>query len=337
MTRKLLVICGPTATGKTSLALHLAKVFKGELISADSRQIYKKMDIGTGKDLPVNAKWQVINARLGGFYKVGGIKIWGYDLVEPTKEFSVARYIKKARKIIKDICRRDKLPILVGGTGFYIKGVVDGIPSASIPKNKDIRKSLEGKNVDELFEILRGIDPIKAASLNISDRRNPRRLIRAIEIAMSKDTEKLTEDTERFQLDTAFIGLKAPRSILDERIKKRVDKRVKQGIEREIRNLLKKGVSWEDQAMDSLGYKQWAPYSSYLAPETSRLALARGESTGQRIRKKVIEEWKRAEKQYAKRQMTWFKRDKRINWFDITKKGWKKSVERLVRKWYSSN
>lgn len=186
MEHKLLVICGPTATGKTALGIYLAKKFEGELVSADSRQVYKGMDIGTGKDLPGNSKLEIRNSKLGGSYKVAGVPIWGYDLISPKEEFSVARYIKIAGKIIKDIWERDKLPILAGGTGLYIKGVVDGIPTAFIPKNIALRESLGKRGVRELFEILAEMDAVKAASLNISDKKNPRRLVRAIEIASSK-------------------------------------------------------------------------------------------------------------------------------------------------------
>src|SRR3989344_1522932 len=151
----MLVICGPTATGKTKLGIFLAQKFNGEIISADSRQVYKFMDIGTGKE------WDE------------GVKIWGYDLVDPKKNFSVFEYLKFVRKALDDIWKRGKLPILVGGTGLYIKAVVEGIDTLNIPKNEDLRKSLEEKNVSELYEKLATLDSSKAASLNISDKNNP--------------------------------------------------------------------------------------------------------------------------------------------------------------------
>jgi tRNA dimethylallyltransferase len=140
---KILVVCGPTATGKTSLGIELAKKFNGEIISADSRQVYKEMDIGTGKE------WGE------------GVDIWGYDLVAPKEDFNVSQFLKFAEEKILDIKSRKKIPIIVGGTGFYIKGIVDGIETVEIPQNKSLRKILEEKTVDELFEMLSGIDPFQ--------------------------------------------------------------------------------------------------------------------------------------------------------------------------------
>ena len=312
--QKLLIVCGPTATGKTALALSLAKKFKGELISADSKQVYKGLDIGTGKDISAQTKRK-------GYYKFQGIKTWGYDLVGPKENFSVSHYIQFARKVVKEIVKREKLPIIVGGTGLYIKAIVDGIPTAKIPQSPALRENLAAKSQDELFEILAQLDPIKAGSLNSSDKKNPRRLIRAIEIATWNLEGKSKEFKERIQkFDPLFIGLTSSREYLFERIAKRVETRVCQGVEREIGELLKKGVSWENQSMSSLGYRQWRAYFE-----------------GKKTKKETIEDWKRQEKKYAKRQITWFKRDRRIAWFDITKPNWADSVEKLAKIWYSSN
>lgn len=312
--KKLLVICGPTATGKTALALSLAKKFNGELLSADSKQVYRGLDIGTGKDITAQAKRK-------GYYEFQGIKIWGYDLVGPNENFSVSRYIQFARKVVKEIIKREKLPIIVGGTGLYIKAIVDGIPTAKIPQNLALRENLAVKSQDELFEILAQLDPIKAGSLNSSDKKNPRRLTRAIEIATWKLEGKSKEFKERIQkFDTLFIGLTSSKEFLFARIKKRVEKRVRQGVEREISELLSKGVSWENQSMSSLGYRQWRAYFK-----------------GKKTKEETIEDWKRQEKKYAKRQITWFKRDRRIKWFDISKPDWTDSVEKLAKIWYSSD
>ncbi|MFZ5932935.1 MAG: tRNA (adenosine(37)-N6)-dimethylallyltransferase MiaA [Patescibacteria group bacterium] len=311
--RRLLIICGPTATGKTALALSLAKKFNGELISADSKQVYKGLDIGTGKDLPSQAKKE-------GYYAYRGIKIWGYDLVGPQENFSVSTYIRFAEKVTREALKKGKLPIIVGGTGLYIKALVDGIPTAKIPQNLALRGNLANKSTTELFEMLAQLDPIKAGSLNSSDRKNPRRLTRAIEIATWRLEGKGKEGKQGVQkFEPLFVGLTCPKEKLFQRIDKRVDARVRAGVEKEIKNLLRKGVSWESQSMSSLGYRQW-----------------RGYFEGKEAREEVINAWKKEERKYAKRQITWFKKDGRIKWFDIEKPNWADSVEKLVAKWYSS-
>ena len=318
---KLLVICGPTATGKTGLALQLAKKFEGELVSADSRQVYKGMDIGTGKDLPENSKFEFRNSKLGGVYEVDGVSIWGYDLVSPTEEFSVGQYIKIAEKIFQDIWARRKLPILVGGSGLYIKAVVDGLSTAIIPRNKGLRNDLETRKVSELFKILFQVDSTKALALNSSDRKNPRRLIRAIEISNWKLNNKgKFINRSKSKLNTFFIGLKLPFYILKKRISARVNKRLEKGLEKEITKLMKSKVGWNHQSMDTLGYKEWKDYFMLDKPKNI-----------------VLQEWIKDESNYAKRQMTWFKKDKRINWFDITQENWKENVENLVKKWHNSS
>ncbi|MEK7550681.1 MAG: tRNA (adenosine(37)-N6)-dimethylallyltransferase MiaA [Patescibacteria group bacterium] len=303
MNSKLLVICGPTATGKTNLAGHLAKKFNGELVSADSRQVFKGMDIGTGKDY------------------IKGVKIWGYDLISPKKDFSISVYLKFAKKAILDIARRGKLPILVGGTGFYIKGVVDGIPTVLIPQNEDFRKNFENKSVEDLFEMLAQIDPSRAGQMNTSDKKNPRRLIRAIEVATWKleHGDKKKSSAISHQPLVLMVGLTSSKNVLERKIYKRVEERIKMGIKKEIQDLLNSGVDWDDQSMQALGYRQWRDYFEGGVPEEV-----------------VINEWAREEKKYAKRQLTWFRKDMRIKWFDIAADSYPGVVESLVKKWYSS-
>jgi tRNA dimethylallyltransferase len=301
------------------LAIKLAKKFRAEIISADSRQVYRDANIGTGKDLPVNSKFQLLNSKFG-YYSIQGVRLWGYDLVGPKGSFSVGQYLKFARHIINDIQKRKKLPILVGGTGLYIKGVVDGIPTASIPRNRNLRRNLEGKSTSELYELLASFDALKAGSMNASDRKNPRRLVRAIEISQYLIDHKLISGKQTPKaLDTLFIGLEADRLFIEKKIEARVKKRVDAGIKDEIGRMLKSGVTWNSQSMLSLGYRQWRNYFEGKSSEQT-----------------VIDEWSKEEKRYAKRQILWFKRDKRINWFDITAKDYQKEVEKMVRKWYSS-
>ena len=320
---KLLVVCGPTSTGKTTLAINLAKKFNGELVSADSRQVYKGMDIGTGKDLPKGSKIKLPWFQKYGYYEVNGAKIWGYDLADPRHEFSVFQYIKFAERIIADIIKRGRTPILVGGTGLYIKGVIDGIATASVPKNNQLRKNFEGKSPEELFEKLAQMDSLKAGQMNSSDKKNPRRLIRAIEVAMwrinnvkkDKEIEKKKKDFE-----VLMIGLTAPEKIISKRIILRVAERIKAGVKKEVQDLLKKHVTWEMPSMSSMGYRQWREYFNNKLSE-----------------KEVIKDWEGEEKKYVKRQMVWFKKDKRVHWFDITQSGFPENVEKSVEKWYSTN
>jgi len=303
---RLLVICGPTATGKTSLAVKLAKEFNGELISADSRQVYQGMDIGTGKDHPK------------------GMKIHLIDVVKPDEEFSVSQYYRLAWQAIRKIWKKGKLPILVGGTGFYIKAVVDGIATKDIPPSPKIRQGMKEWTASQLCQYLENLDPIKAASLNKSDRNNPRRLIRAIEIA-TFGKENPDWQPERHKTPPVFfIGLKAKYKQLYQRIDERVLQRVKMGAEKEVEDLIKKGYSWELPAMNSMGYIQWKSFFE-----------------GKTTREEVIKRWQFAEHAYARRQMVWFKKalrqvqgkDKQIHWFDISQKRWQDRVVRLVREW----
>src|SRR3972149_5133235 len=316
---KLLVICGPTGAGKTALALELAQKYKGEIVSADSRQVYKSMDVGTGKDLPKGAEYKASGIKNSGYYELDAIKIWGYDLIEPNQEFSVANYARFSKPVIEDILKAGKLPILVGGTGLYIKGIVDGIPTVVVPQNKHLRKTLSQKTTDELFEILAQQDTVKAASLNVSDRKNPRRLIRAIEVSLWRLKGGREKRLFDFKFRTLFIGLSAPKEYLFKKSEARVEERVQKGVEEAIRKILEVGLDWKDQAMRAQGYRQWKGYFE-----------------GTETKEKAVSEWKSEEKKYAKRQITWFKKDKRINWFDITGPKWQESVEKLVKKWYSN-
>jgi tRNA dimethylallyltransferase len=297
---KLLIVCGPTATGKTALGLRLAKKFNGEIISADSRQVYKDMDIGTGKE------WGE------------GVQIYGYDLATPNEEYSVSQFLKFASKKIKEISKKGKLPIVVGGTGFYIKGLIDGIPTADVPRNNDLRDRLEKISVADLYESLSQLDSVKAASLNSSDKKNPRRLVRAIEVAqyLLDHPQSASVSPAADIKDVLIIGLTSERSALFSNIEKRVEERVNSGMKEEIKKLLEKGISWHDQAMYSLGYRQYRDYFEGGVDEEH-----------------VISEWKKEERKYALRQMVWFKKDKRINWYDFSDPELINKVEDRVKKW----
>lgn len=332
---KLITIVGPTATGKTALGIKLAKKFGGEIVSADSRQVYKGMDIGTGKDLPINSKpqntkYKILDTKYKskehwfGYYLFDKVPVWLLDIVKPDYRFSVADYVRCADLVIKDIWQRKKMPILVGGTGFYIKALIDGIETIGVKPDKKLREKLRNLEIEKLREILKRTCPERMRRMNESDRRNPRRLIRAIEITQSRSFKTINH--KPLIINHLFIGLTAPNKILYERIDKRVEKRVKQGIVHEIESLLKKGYSWENSVLgETIGYKEWKQYFETLNTKYQILDT-----------KDIIQKWKYNEHAYARRQMTWFKKNKRIIWFNITLRGFEKKVEKKVKNWLQS-
>lgn len=336
---KLLIICGPTATGKTKLALSFAKRYNGELISADSRQVYRGMDIGTGKDLPkelsavspaspagscqLTARYRNKKYLLPQ-YKQDGVPIWLYDIVRPDEEFSVGHYQRLGKAAIEDIQKRGKLPIIVGGTGLYIKSLVESIETISVPPNKKLRKELYGLSVADLQKRVQEDAPDKWELINESDRQNPRRLVRKIEIAqygLSKLSFKEPQSSALLQQDVLLIGLAASLPVIYERIDHRVEERVKQGIFNEIKGLLAKGYLWDLPAMNTMGYKEWKEHF------TLHFTLCTFHS--------AIERWKFHEHAYARRQMTWFRKQPNIHWFDITTSDYGHLIEHHVDLWYN--
>ncbi len=287
---KLLIICGPTATGKTALAAFLAKRFHGELISADSRQIYKGLDVITGKD-------------------VSGV--WMYDIVDVGKNFSVSQYQKRVLPIILDIEKRGRLPIIVGGTGLYIDAVVQPFETIHVPPSRDIRNKLERLSLTQLQKKLRKLDPMKWQRMNQSDRHNPRRLIRATEVALWKRQHGNPKEQKGSEFDALWIGLTMPIGKLAQKIQRRVAYR------------------WEHGAIEEA---QRYPSASALGITEIRSFLDGILSEGDAKMR-----WAMAEGAYAKRQMTWFKKRKQIHWFDVTKNPYKSAVTAMVAAWYTDH
>ena len=283
---KLLVVCGPTATGKTALAMKLAKQRNGELISADSRQVYKGLDALTGKD------------------RSDGGAVWLYDVVQPGSEFSVAHFVRLARSVIVDIHKRKKLPIVVGGTGFYLTALTTAIDSLAVPPNPTLRKAFHGASLESFQRELQRVDLGRWGRMNESDQKNPRRLIRAIEVARS--TTYTPPPPPRY--DVLWIGLAAPLPILQQRIRKRVAERFDKAAS-EVR----------DGLPPILGV-------------ASLLSFTRGQST----KEETLAKWAWAEYQYARRQMTWFKKQKEIQWFDVSDTSYSEAVAACVTAWYTN-
>ena len=276
----MIVITGQTATGKTNLALKYAKKYNGELVNFDSRQVYKYLDIITGKDiLPT--------------------KIWLYDVVKPNKYYSYFEYIKDAQKIIKDIIKRGKTPILVGGSYFYLKHLLYGF-DYKVKPNFKLRTKLNKKTVEELQKILTALKSQIAKTMNHSDWNNPRRLIRRIEILKANIPfrEKFSNKLFFEKMVSSFIGLRYKnKEKLRETIKARVMKRLKQGAVKEVEKLLKKGYKKTNPGLKTIGYKQIIEYLE------KKISL-----------KQTVEKWINAEMQYAKRQYTLMKKDPYIKW-----------------------
>ena len=231
---KLLIICGPTATGKTKLAFHLAQLFNAELISADSRQVYRGMDIGTGKDLPVNFEFRVssfeFNTKKISYYTDGKTRIWGLDVVNPDEEFSVAHFRQYTNIVLPTIFARKKLPIIVGGTGLYIKSILEPLGDIAVPQNPSLRDELAHLSVSNLQERLLRVDEDRLDRMNNSDRNNPRRLIRAIEIGEYYKTHMTYKAHKTHTKDHLIIGLTAPLETLRKNISTRVVERMQNGM-----------------------------------------------------------------------------------------------------------
>lgn len=277
----MIIITGQTATGKTKLALELAEKHNGELVNFDSRQIYKYLDIITGKDIP-------------------STKIWLYDVVTPDQYFSSFDFVEKVNLIIEDIKKRGKTPILVGGTYLYLKHLLYGIDNNNCPPNFELREKLNIKSVAELQNTLKKLSLQSFKRLNHSDVNNPRRLIRRIEIESNPQINQI-RPIRPISPISQFIGLKyKDKSKLRQIIIKRVEERIKNGAIDEVKNILNMGYKSTDPGLKTIGYQQIIKYLS-----------------GEFTKEKAIEDWINKELQYAKRQLTFMKIDKNINWREI--------------------
>ena len=282
----ILVVTGPTACGKTSLAVALAAELDGEIISADSRQVYRRMDIGTGKDLSE--------------YTVEGKQIPYHmiDIVEPGEKYNVFEFQRDFREVYNDVKGRGKLPIVCGGSGLYLDSVVSGYDMFAVPPNPELRSYLENKSLDELITILSSYKELH----NTTDVDSKKRAIRAIEIAEYQS--HIGTDERRFpKLKSLIIGLSIDRETRRERISKRLVDRLNEGMVDEVKGLLNEGIDPQDLIYYGLEYKY---ITNYLIGNLSYEEMVKGLEI--------------AIHQFAKRQMTWFrgmeKRGTKINWVD---------------------
>ena len=297
---KIIVIVGATASGKTALAIKIAQKFNGEIISADSCQIYCGMDIGTGKVTKAEQKQA---------------KHWLINIVSPKTNFSAAQFKKLADKKIEDILKRGKLPIVVGGSGLYIKSIIDNLEIPEVKPDLKLREKLE-KEIEKyglkyVFDKLIKFDPEAAY---IVDPKNPRRVIRALEVAIkTKKPFSAQRKAEKPFFDFIEIGINKPKKELENRINKRVNLMIKEGLIKEVENLAKR-YDQKQQSFDTIGYREIIEYLN------KKISLD-----------EAIDLIKKNTRQYAKRQMTWFKKDKRIHWIKN-----KKEAKKLVKEFLKS-
>lgn len=277
MKQKLLIICGPTAVGKTSLGIECAQLFDGEIISADCMQIYKKLDIGTAK--ATSKERELVKHHL-------------IDIFEPTESFSVGDFKELATKKIHEIWAKKKLPIVVGGTGFYIESLLFPYSFGNCTQNLEVRekynKLLEEKGKDFVFNALKKVDPVSAQKLHPND---TKRVIRALEIYETTGKPKSQQNTQKVsEYDYKLLLLNCDRSTLYDRINKRVDTMLESGLESEVKNLIQSGLNRQNQSMQGIGYKEFFDFFE------NKLTY-----------EQTVDKIKQNSRNYAKRQRTWFR------------------------------
>lgn len=283
----IICIAGPTASGKTALAVELAKSFNGEVISCDSMQIYRRMDVGTAKPTPDEMQ---------------GIVHHMIDVIEPDEDFSVSRYCEMATPILDDILARGKTAIIAGGTGLYMDSLIRGnsfAPCPSTGARERLEQQADQMGMDHMLARLRTIDPDAAEKLHLADRK---RIIRALEV-YEETGETITAHNRRTQTiapryEALWLGLDfEPRQALYDRIDLRVNRMLAQGLVEEIQSLLASGIPAKCTAMQAIGYKEF-------------VAVLNGECTVE----VAADEVRRASRHYAKRQLTWFRRNEKMHW-----------------------
>ncbi len=298
-----LFIVGPTAVGKTALSVKIAEKTGAEIISADSRQIYKYLDIGTAK-VEDHLRQKIPHYLI--------------DIRTPDQYFSAGQFADLAREIIRDIINRGKLPVVVGGSGLYIRALIDGFFSGKV-RDESIRRILDeelgAKGLEALYQELMQVDPAYALKISPND---PHRILRALEVYRA--TGKPFTDWHKKKPAPAFFrpvqfGLTMERSLLYQRINQRVDEMLKFGLIDEVQKILQMGFSKELNALNTVGYKEVIQYINQEISYSEMLELI-----------------KRHTRQFAKRQLTWFKKDKRINWLDVSHiTDWDAIAEKILK------
>lgn len=284
---KIVCVVGPTASGKTALSVALAKALNGEVISADSMQLYRGMDVGTAKVTPE---------------EMDGIPHHMIDVAEPWESFSAARYVEMADPLLQDILHRGKTAIIAGGTGLYVDALMAGRTFAPYPetgRRQALEQEAEAQGMEHMLSRLKAVDPDSAARLHLADRK---RIIRALEV-YEETGKTITQHNLETQAvpdkyQPVWLGLTyEPRQLLYDRIDLRVDNMLEQGLLEEIRSLLDRGIPRQCTAMQAIGYKEFLP----VLDGSEQLETA-------------VEQVKQGSRRYAKRQLTWFRRNPKIHW-----------------------
>jgi len=356
--KKLLVICGPTGSGKTDLGIKLARGFNGAIISADSRQVYRGLDWGTNKfgvseeemdpprtkargtpELHPAAGGMVLKEGFKGsnsstvksrgvlgsnmrerwvwdgqgkFWVKGGVRVYLYDTVNPGESYSVFDFIVKTKQICAFLWEEGKLPVVVGGTGFYIRGLMEGVGSGGVGADWVLRRELEKRSVKELQEILKMENKRLFNKMNNSDQNNPRRLVRKIEISKGK-----LEGISPIEADVLKIGLRGRRELLMERGDRWVEAVVREGLVSEVRRARERGWGKTEQLKGMI----YGPVQEFLEGRWGKAEMER------KIKQQV--------RGYIRRQLVWLAKEKGISWVDIEEKDWLVQVEKQVGEWYS--
>jgi len=293
----LLIITGPTASGKSTFAMNLAQRLNGEIVSADSMQIYRHCNIATAK--PTSQEQELIPHHL-------------IDIIDPTIRFSAAMWADAARETIAQIRARGKTPIMVGGTGFYLRALLEPQTLAQVPPDEKLRAELEDLDSQTLWQKLKEVDTEAANRLQPE---NTKRVIRAIEVALGEKV--LLPETP--QIDYQAYGLEWPREVLYDRINERVDQMLEMGFMDELRDLVNR-YGKDAPALDGIGYKEMLPVLDNASLATEQ-----------------IEIWKRATRRYAKRQMTWFRHQLKTNWLNPQEEPLEKMLAHVCSEWESKS
>lgn len=296
---KILAIIGPTGVGKTSLSIQLAKAFNGEIISCDSMQVYKKMDIGTAK---VTKE------------EMDGVPHYLIDIQEYDEPYNVKIFQDKCREAIQTILNKGKLPILCGGTGLYVKSVIYDYTFADEVMDEEYTQELKQKTNEELVELLKELDKDSLEKIHPNNRK---RLIRALQMAHQgkNKSQREKEQEHKMLYDTYFLGLDVNREILHQRIDDRVDVMFDQGLVEEVTQLFQEPETWNYTSFQGIGYKEFKPYFE-------------GTMTLEEVREKI----KTHTRQFAKRQYTWFKNQMEVHWINREDP----NIEERVKEWLNS-